>query len=78
MSHFLGRVQNMGKSQDKLKKMRKLWLSDEMVATSEEPLEPWCVCRRCFDGLRDAAEAWLLHRSGVMPSILNIFGERLT
>ena len=171
-----------------------LWLSDEMVATSEEPLEPWCVCRRCFDGcaafrdecadylvgigkspgsltrkvlfvendsegvlaqirdadasfsteevslecgpdvtvairlvplgnklevsmgcgkwsddipqskltwqdlkplvtedggqrwrhryavsgLRDAAEAWLLHRSGVMPSILNLFGERVT
>ena len=30
--------------------MRQLWLSDEMVATSEEPLEPWCVCRRCYDG----------------------------
>ena len=171
-----------------------LWLSDEMRAISDEPLESWCVCRRCFDGcaafrdecadylvgmgkssgfltrkilftgnntegilaqirdvdasfsldeaslecgpdvtvsirlmpkdgklevamgrgqwpdelphgtldwqslrplvtveggrrwrhryavsgLRDAAEAWLLHRSGVMPSILNLFGERVT
>ncbi len=34
--------------------------------------------RYAVSGLRDAAEAWLLHRSGVMPSILNIFGERVT
>ena len=32
--------------------------------------------RYAVSGLRDAAEAWLLHRSGVMPSIVNIFGER--
>ena len=34
--------------------------------------------RYAVSGLRDAAEAWLLHRSEVMPSILNIFGERVT
>lgn len=34
--------------------------------------------RYAVSGLRDAAEAWLLHRSGVMPSILNLFGERVT
>lgn len=66
----------MGKSQDKLKEMRQLWLSDEMVATSEEPLEPWCVCRRCF-GLARRGGGMASHRSGVMPSILNIFGEQL-
>jgi len=32
--------------------------------------------RYAVSGLRDAAEAWLLHRSGVMPSIVNMFGER--
>ena len=32
--------------------------------------------RYAVSGLRDAAEAWLLHRSGVMPSIVDIFGER--
>lgn len=34
--------------------------------------------RYAVSGLRDAAKAWLLHRSGVMPSIINIFGERET
>ena len=34
--------------------------------------------RYAVSGLRDAAEVWLLHRSGEMPSILNIFGERKT
>lgn len=32
--------------------------------------------RYAVSGLRDAAEVWLLHRSGVMPSIVNMFGER--
>jgi len=32
--------------------------------------------RYAVSGLRDTAEAWLLRRSGVMPSIVNIFGER--
>ena len=31
-------------------KIEQLWLSDAMRVTSEELLEPWCVCRRCFDG----------------------------
>ena len=31
--------------------------------------------RYAVAGLRDAAEAWLLHRSGVMSSIETIFGE---
>ena len=33
-----------------LGKSEQLWLSDELVAISEESLAPWCVCRRCFDG----------------------------
>lgn len=34
----------MEESQDK-----QLWLSDELES-STDPLESWCVCRRCFDG----------------------------
>ena len=40
-----------------------LWLSDEMRASSGEPLESWCVCRRCFDGcaaFRDECADYLI------------------
>lgn len=40
-----------------------LWLSDEMRATSEEPLESWCGCRRCYDGcaaFRDECADYLI------------------
>ena len=28
---------------------KQLWLSDELES-SADPLESWCVCRKCFDG----------------------------
>lgn len=49
------------------------------VALIENVWDVWPLMRSLFrEWARDAAEAWLLHRSGVMPLILNIFGGRLT
>ena len=31
-------------------KIEQLWLSDGIGLTPEGLLEPWCVCRTCFDG----------------------------
>ena len=48
----------------------------KFVATIENVWDVWPLMRSMFrEWARDAAEAWLLHRSGVMPSIVNIFGE---
>lgn len=63
-----------GKWSDDIPQSKLTWQDIKPLVT-EGSGQRW---RHCYavSGLRDAAEAWLLHRSGVMPSIVNIFGER--
>ena len=63
-----------GKWQDDIVQSKLSWQDLKLLVT-EDGGQHWRH-RYAVSGLRDAAEVWLLHRGGVMLSIVNIFGER--